>query len=456
MQRRDFLKYSTATAAMAAAKLGLPSSAAAQQSPLRKIDHVVVLMLENRSFDSMLGALGKYYTADAGFDGLSGNESNLDVNNNPIAVYNDPTDYAFLIPDPDPGETFLDINEQLFDIHGRVPPGAVPTMGGFVKNYMRQTKPAPSDPRHVMHYFKPEQIPVLSRLALEFAVCDRWFASAPCQTWPNRLFLHTGTPKDTAEPDAHGYEDNFVSKIVGGFASPTVFKQLENANNGSSWKIYFRYGSVPHSSILTELQYLIELVQIGGTNTFASLARFMSDCEYGKLPSYSFVEPLYRDFNVSLSKPDDQHPVGDITPGEKLIADVYNSVRRGKNWNSTLLIITYDEHGGLFDHVPPPAAVPPDDVVTDPFNFDRYGVRVPAVIVSPYIKPRTVLRAAPGGYPFDHTSIIATLRKRFSIGAPLSNRIAVAPDLEPVLNLDQPSNQGPEILTPGDASWFTR
>jgi len=198
------------------------------------------------------------------------------------------------------------------------------------------------------------------------------------------------------------------------------------------------------------------LVQIGGTNTFASLARFMSDCEYGKLPSYSFVEPLYRDFNVSLSKPDDQHPVGDITPGEKLIADVYNSVRRGKNWNSTLLIITYDEHGGLFDHVRPPAAVPPDDVVTDPFNFDRYGVRVPAVIVSPYIKPRTVLRAAPGGYPFDHTSIIATLRKRFSIGAPLSNRIAVAPDLEPVLNLDQPSNQGPEILTPGDASWFAR
>ena len=234
MQRRDFLKCSTATAAMSAAKLGLPSSAAAQQSPLRKIDHVVVLMLENRSFDSMLGALGKYYTADAGFDGLSGNESNLDVNNNPIAVYNDPTDYAFLIPDPDPGETFLDINEQLFGINGRVPPGAVPTMGGFVKNYRRQTKPAPSDPRHVMHYFKPEQIPVLSRLALEFAVCDRWFASAPCQTWPNRLFLHTGTPKDTAEPDAHGYEDNFVSKIVGGFASPTVFKQLENANNGSS------------------------------------------------------------------------------------------------------------------------------------------------------------------------------------------------------------------------------
>jgi phospholipase C len=456
MQRRDFLKLSTAAATMGAAKLGFPPSAAAQQSPLRKIDHVVVLMLENRSFDSMLGGLGKYYTAPSEFDGLSGNESNLDANDRPIAVYNDPTDYAFLIPDPNPGETWLDINEQVFGINDRVPPGAVPTMGGFVKNYMRQDSPAPSDPRHVMHYLQPQQVPVLSRLALEFAVCDRWFASAPCQTWPNRLFVHTGTPKDTAAPDAHGYEDNLVWKIVGGFSSPTVFKQLENAGNGSSWKIYFRYGTMPHSSILTELQYLIELAQISGTNTFASFARFILDCEHGTLPSYSFIEPLYKDFNFSLLKPDDQHPVGDISPGEKLVADVYNSVRRGKNWNSTLLIITYDEHGGLFDHVRPPAAVPPDDFVTDPFNFNRYGVRVPAVIVSPYIKPRTVLRAAPGGYPFDHTSIIATLRKRFSIGAPLSKRIAAAPDLETVLNLDQPSNQGPESLTPGDASWFAR
>jgi phospholipase C len=454
MKRRDFLRASTAAAAMGAAKLAFPSSAAAQASPLSKIDHVVVLMLENRSFDSMLGGLGRHYDSPAVFDGLSGNESNIGANNNPITVYNDPTDDAFRIPDPNPGETFLDINEQLFGIYDRVPPGTIPTMGGFVRNYMRQSNPTPPDPRHVMHYLKPRQVPVLSRLALEFAVCDRWFASAPCQTWPNRLFAHTGTPKDRDNPGATGYEDNLVWKIVEGFKSRTVFKQLENANNGSTWKIYFRYRSIPHTAILSELNYPLEMMQIGGTNTFAWFPRFISDCQNGTLPSYSFIEPIYTDFNVSLLKPDDQHPVGDIVPGEKLIADVYNSVRRGMNWNSTLLIITYDEHGGLFDHVPPPAAVPPDDVVTDPFNFDRYGVRVPAVIVSPYIRRRTVLRAASGGYPFDHTSIIATLRKRFNIGAPLTRRIAAAPDLESVLNLDQPSNQGPVSLTHGDPSWF--
>jgi len=112
-----------------------------------------------------------------------------------------------------------------------------------------------------------------------------------------------------------------------------------------------------------------------------------------------------------------------------------------------MLIIVYDEHGGTYDHVPPPAAAPPDSLNTSPFNFDRFGVRVPAVIVSPYVQPRTVLRPLPGAqFPFDHTSVIATLRKRFSLGAPLTKRDEVAPDLENVLNLEQPSNLGPETL----------
>ena len=123
--------------------------------------------------------------------------------------------------------------------------------------------------------------------------------------------------------------------------------------------------------------------------------------------------------------------------------------RAGPRWTSTLLIITYDEHGGCFDHVPPPAAAPPDRVASSPFNFDRYGVRVPAVIISPFIKPQTILRPPASGPPFDHTSILATLRKRFALNAPLSLRDAAAPDLTSMASawLTTPDNLGPDRVS---------
>ncbi len=146
--------------------------------------------------------------------------------------------------------------------------------------------------------------------------------------------------------------------------------------------------------------------------------------------------------------PNDQHPPHDVIFGEKLIARVYNVVRASPLWNNTLLVITYDEHGGCYDHAPPPLAVPPgDNRLHDGFSFDRYGVRVPAVIISPYIKPGTILRSGAAGlphagppYPYDHTSVIATLRKCFNLGGALTNRDNVAPDLDAVLNLDNPTN----------------
>src|SRR5205085_430498 len=137
----------------------------------------------------------------------------------------------------------------------------------------------PGDPRHVMHYFVPGQVPVLSRLALEFAVCDRWFASAPCQTWPNRLFLHSGTAKDVASPSETGYENNRLDKVLGQFSSPTVFKKLQNANG--TWKIYHRFFAPSNAVILSELwaeklrDVLFDLLIT--TNTFANLAEFFSD-----------------------------------------------------------------------------------------------------------------------------------------------------------------------------------
>src|SRR6202040_533510 len=199
------------------------------------------------------------------------------------------------------------------------------------------------------------------------------------------------------------------------------------------WRIYFH--DVPQSLALSDLWPHVD--------HFRLYAEFVRDARSDTLPSYSFIEPRY--FPDS-DLPNDQHPPHVVTLGEQLIADVYNQLRSGPSWPHTLLVILYNEHGGCYDHVPPPAAAPPTSEPTAPFNFDRYGVRGPAVIVSPYIEQGTVLRAS-GNVPYDHTSIAATLRKRFpAIGPPLTAREAGAPDLDAVLTLSAPDNPGPPTL----------
>lgn len=212
----------------------------------------------------------------------------------------------------------------------------------------------------------------------------------------------------------------------------TIYNRFEMVGT-LDWKIYFH--DIAQSKTLTKLWLLAD--------HFRFYEEFHRDAAQGTLPSYSFIEPRY--FS-DWSMPNDQHPPHVVTLGEQLIADVYNTLRNGKAWTKTLLIIIYDEHGGCYDHVIPPTAVPPGPIASAPFNFDRYGVRVPAVIVSPYIQQSSVLRP-PGTIPYDHTSVIATLRKRFpELGPPLTARDAVAPDLSGVLSLQNPDNMGPEWI----------
>jgi phospholipase C len=386
---------------------------------MSQFDHVVVLMLENRSFDSMLG---KLYPKSAGFNGLSGMESNLDTNGQPIGVWNSPgvDDATMVIPSPDPGELYIDINTQLFGTPG-VPVPPTPTMGGFVGNYMTQPDAASRIAKSVMHYFSPEQVPVISKLARQFAVCDQWHASAPCQTWPNRFFVHTGT--------AGGYENNSPTHFP--YEMPTIFTRFQKQGVPGDWRIYFH--DMPQSLALSDLWPHLD--------HFRLYAEFVRDARNDTLPSYSFIEPRY--FPDS-DLPNDQHPPHVVTLGEQLIADVYNRLRSGPSWTRTLLIITYDEHGGCYDHVAPTTALPPNSIPTAPFNFDRYGVRVPALLISPWIPQGTVLRPPPGSSPFDHTSIITLLRNRFSLGPQLTDRDGVAPDPSSALTLTAPTNLGPE------------
>ncbi len=393
---------------------------------MARIEHLVVLMLENWSFDCMLGWL---YRDRPDFDGLRGDERNPwhrdDGSVEQIPVWNDGSlsPQAASIPDPDPGKSFKDIAMQIHGLH----PDGTPRMNGFVDNYMRQkvTRPAP-DPRAVMHCFVPEQLPVLSTLARGFGVSDRWFASAPCETWPNRQFAHTG--------QSGGHVNN--AAIPRPFFLKTVFRQLEQHRR--SWKVYFH--DMPQTAALAELWPRV------ATNFHYFDPEFFADAARGTLPSYSFIEPRYFHGLWRDVAPSDAHPPHNVAHAEQLLASLYNAVRAGPAWERTLLVITFDEHGGCYDHVAPPAATPAGRKARNGFSFDRLGPRVPAVIVSPYVPAGSVIRPPRGSPPFDHTSLIATLGALFDLGPPLSPRVAVAPDLLAALTLERPENYGPDSI----------
>ena len=240
------------------------------------------------------------------------------------------TPEAACLPNPDPNERFADMTEQIFGA-GLQPPSP-PTMAGFVSNYM---KTATNDPRGVMHGFTPEQVPVISQLARSFGVSDRWHASAPNQTWPNRFFVHTGT--------AAGYVNN--SPVRFPYLMPTIFSRLTQCQR--SWRIYFH--DVPLTATLSKI--LSELPE----HLYPFEDAFMGDAMAGRLPDYSFIEPRYFPSLAFNRMPNDQHPPHNVAYGERLIARCYDALRNGPGWEQTLFIVIYDEHGGVYDHVLPPA-----------------------------------------------------------------------------------------------------
>jgi phospholipase C len=398
-----------------------------------EIRHVVVLMLENRSFDCMLGDL---YPAGPGFNGLTGKESNpLGPGLPDILIRHSDrmTAGVAVVPTPNPGEEFAAMNEQLFGPGGRN--SGRPPMTGFAANYFNQpiSRDGAASPTDIMHYFKRDQLPVITELAQAFCVSDQWYASAPCQTWPNRFFAHTGT--------CLGQVDNgdFVRAGLVPFPARSVFDLLSSRER--KWRVY--YHDLPFSALVADV--------LSHRENIKSFAQFIADAHTGSLPDYSFIEPQFYPYLDFFGYPSDQHPPHNVLYGEQLIARVYNELRASPCWKNSLLIITYDEHGGCYDHAPPPYAVSPGGAAPSGFAFDRYGVRVPAVIISPWIAAGSIVRSAPHGiafnappYPFDHTSIISTLRDLFNLGATLTARDAAAPSLLQYLTfLPAPTNDGP-------------
>ena len=340
---------------------------------LESIDHVILAMLENRSFDHLLGYL---YPRSGDFDGLDGTQSNRDPAGAAVSVrpITPEKQNAYYYPLANPSEGFAATNEQLFS-SATAPADGKAANDGFVTSFAGElAKPAhPLDPKlvgaepaSIMGMYSPETLPVLSGLAKGFAVCDRWFASVPTQTFPNRAFAVAGTSLGYTDNSAHG---------LPAFNTPSVFGKLADA--GQTWTIY-GYSKRP----LTANDYPDTVKPGRGCKVASGFAKFQSDVAGGQLAAFSYIEPesatyprrgdppstTQADNEHNFQVQNDQHPVSNLAVGEKLIYDVYAALQSNRAvWEKSLLIITYDEHGGNYDHVPPETgATPPDNIRRPP------------------------------------------------------------------------------------------
>lgn len=371
---------------------------------LDALKHIVVLMMENRSFDHMLGGLRRQSPQ---VDGLSGSEKNPDSTGTQVAVQ-PLADFQGQL-DPDPDHHFAAVDMQIFN--GSTGSARQPSMQGFINSYFQQRRDT-GHSQKIMYYFTPDKLPVLTTLASEFAVFNRWFASIPGPTICNRAFAHYGTSF------GHVTMDVFYANTV----YKSIYERMQAA--GRTAKIYYYDQASSTMEVVNLLQNQPQF--------FGLYSQFLDDCKKGTLPDYSFIEPNYSDHDGDGGEilASDQHPDHNVQEGEVFIATIYNAIRQNPAlWQSTALLILYDEHGGIYDHVLPPncqpdgfVAQPKDTGTGAPFSFDRLGVRVPAVLVSPWVPRGTVVSPLnPDGTitnerVFEHASIPATVTSRFLPG----------------------------------------
>jgi phospholipase C len=397
------------------------------------IQHIFVLMLENRSFDHMLGFSGIRGTdAETGqptaINGLTGTETNA-AGGKTYMVSSSQTKYTMPF---DPPHEFPDVLRQLCgpgaQFAGGVYPAVVST--GFAASYGGMKC---ADPQDVMACYSPAQLPVLSALASEFAVLDNWHASMPGPTWPNRMFAHAASSAGLDHSPTSA--EIVLWESLSGFSFPngSIFDALRTA--GIQRRLYAG----------DEFPMVASLKGIG-VGDIRSYHLLAGDLASGNYPySYIFIEPSYNvtgKYECGTS----QHPLADVTNGERLIKCTYESIRNSPLWNDSLLVITWDEHGGFYDHAGAPAAVAPGDSTPGSghnkyrFEFDRYGPRVPALAISPWIAKNRVDHRL-----YDHSSIPATIEARFGI-KPLTARDAVSNNLLALLTLSAPRTDAPVAL----------
>jgi phospholipase C len=436
----------------------------AAQSKDNALDHVVVVVFENRSLDNLLGRL---YGPEDGktFEGVIGKDLS-----NPIPAWAehgaDRGVVPFTVatdmdsPNPDTGEEYPHTNTQLFNIldeHNRFrlgadiaapfnapEPGQTPTMDGYVTDYISTLtgelgrQPTYQEYSQVMTGFTPEQVPVLSDLARGFGVFDHWFCEVPSQTFPNRSFWTAAT--------SSGFSVNEPVQNWLTNTAETIFNRLEQ--HGKTWKVYV---AEPDRFSATGLIHYPRLKDRFETH-FVPFSQFEADAAAGDLPDLSFIEPClilgHGDYHPAVSRAMGHgvvlagvDPPSSILGGEAFLARIYDAYKAmrsstGSNVWNTALLIGWDEPGGTYDHVPP-GPVPPPDPTAGPgqhgFSFDRSGYRVPAILVSPWVAEGEVFNEE-----YRHTSLIATLREQWGLGDPLTARDAVARTFSHAFTLDAP------------------
>jgi phospholipase C len=388
-------------------------------------DHIVIVMMENHSFDNLIGAIARSGQPKA--QGLKFSSSGVALNSNPGPTGPVP---SFPFATTAQGQH---VSQSWNATHEQIDEGK---MDGFVRSV---------DEVQPMGYWTEDVLPFAYSLARSFTLANGWFCSAPCQTYPNRRFLMAGT--------AYGLiSTNTESLLEPPPPNGTIWDRLHHYE--ISWRNYFT--DLPSVGV------------IGSTvekypSNLAPIAQFFADCATGSLPSVSLVDP---EFGVagtvgsSLAqlpalKPiaeklettggDEENPQ-DMAYGEYWAYKVVNAVLHSPAWPRTLLIYTYDEHGGYYDHVPPPAAIAPDSIAPKlgpgdvPGGYTIYGPRVPAVVASPYSKPASVTNVV-----HDHTSVLATIEAKWNLPF-LTYRDANAKTVSDFLNLERAALLNPPTI----------
>lgn len=406
-----------------------------------RIEHVFVLMLENRSFDHMLG-----FSGITGKDAATGATTQLNVPPAGAAnVWNGRTFPACPPPvDPmtvDPYHEFTDVLEQLCGSTATYPPGGpYPPINnsGFVSNFAVAAK-SPS-PRDVMQCFTPSRLPVLSALAQEFAVFDSWFCSMPGPTWPNRFFA-LGASCGDLDHSPSSFETVLWETVDGfKFQNGSIFDAVDGwlfFKRKLKWRIY------AGNKVFT-LAHALRGIHIWDITRYSKFAWDVKDPNYPA--QFTWIEPNYGHVTTDYLGGNSQHPLDGVTGGEALIKSTYEAIRNSPLWERSMLIITWDEHGGFFDHVAPPPATPPGDKAQFGgankygFPFDQYGPRVPAVVISPLI-PRNIIDHR----CYDHSSLLATVERLFNL-RPLTARDRAAHDLLSLASLSSPRSDTPSVI----------
>jgi len=383
MKRRDALKTLGALAGAGAAARLLPACGdnleVEPPSEPGAITNIVVMMLENRTYDHALGAR-KLLEGKPG-DGLTAGMFNLDSGGNKVEIWQATKDKMCVLDPPHE----WDASHRQFNAGAN---------DGFLAEYQGHY----AGETAVMQYLTREHQPASWALADHFASCDRWFASVMGPTWPNRMFWHSG--------QSNGLIDNVMPP--GGFIWDTIYHRLDAKN--VKWAYY--WGNIPTLGIIPS-------DHLDLTGRSFRFTKFLADAKAGKLPPVVYIDP---GFYVN-----DDHPPYHPILGQQLIATVYAALIDSPQWKNTLFVVTYDEHGGFFDHVAPPKAE--DDRAAD--GFDQLGFRVPALVAGPYVKPGFVSSVV-----HDHTSVLKHIETMFGLD-PLNKRTTAANDLSDFIDQDR-------------------